>query len=990
MNGDLKKTKLHSDERVLLFISEFSGKRELWDVPSEVTQKGISSRLGILENNVSRSLKRLSGDGLIDSELKHVKGEKRRQKAYFLSQKGEKVVSTLKERLEDLSVRVVLDGDEVKVTVPKAYRKARELGLGLTMAEIYIHRARKEMPLDLTPGWQGPGEGGNLIGNYQMPVHFYGREEEIESVEEFLHSRAGVLVIWGMAGMGKTSLVLRSMADTRGKTGYIRCEPWTDRVELVNELSWILEQMGFEKEGSELMRGDISPGQLSRILRGVANSAKGLTLIIDDLQKTGGGLDVYIEGLCKASMDSPGFKVVILTRERPSFLDPRFEIHGSLKTMELKGLDLRSVGMMIKELGKGGDIGAIWDMTKGHPLYIELVLSSMGLGARSRFGEFLDREVIAVLPPQQRNALELAVLSGLPVHRSLMARTQPEDIDILLRKGLLREGSGGLIYVHDMISDHLNLIMSGERKERLINEVLAYQLTVVLRIWADGPDLLTRDTLAGEMKVPDQVLKQLEGLFSTNTYEDKPALRAHFKQYLDITITRLLEIGSTDLALRIVSVLSRTTGKGRGKVLLGPIIKLERTRIPDTELFRLRLCKANIEVIEGDMDSAASTVDLIEATYTSSRIKGRDRATFQHIKGRISRARKEYSRTIKAHEDAIETYNKMGDRAGLAKERLHLAKALHQMGDPSRSFREAIESASDYESTMDRKGEVYACMQAYRSALVLGRDDLAAKCIERARSVSDSIGDRHLMGLVEMETMILSNRTPTRSDVQRMKDLLETVGQEESALVVKGMIKMAMMLDGPGDWETRELRAECLGMAFQGLKRSPLTRQQRSGRDHDITSQENQEMLVEILEQALSLDEALLPREKRKLQRRSSFPYTMSKDDDPRSALMEELIDAYQELSDTILVGVKESGEEPSRFDDAVEGLLHTSIRLGIHHMENGERRKAREAFRRSRRFIERYEKDLKLIPDHAPGFDLRKVKEVLEENRSLLEAMKF
>jgi len=990
LKEERKKTKLHSDERILLFLSEFSNKRELWDVPSEVTQKGISARLGILENNVSRALKRLSGDGLIDPELKHIKGERRRQKAYFLSGKGESIVSSLKERLEDLSLKVLMDGGEVKVTITQAYRKARELGLALTMAEIYLHRARKERPLDLTPGWGGPGEGSNLIGNYQMPAHFYGREEEISSVESFLHSSAGVLVIWGMAGMGKTSLVLRSMSGARNRVGYIRCEPWTDRTELANELSWILEQMGFEEEGKELLQGDISPGKLSRTLRSVSSSTRGLTLIIDDLQKTGGGLDIYMEGLCKASMDPSGLRVIILTRERPSFLDPRFEIHGSLRTMELKGLDLGSVAMMIRDLGKGGDIGAIWDMTKGHPLYVELILSSVGMGARSRFGEFLDREVIAVLPPQQRNALELAVLSGLPVHRSLMARTPSEDLDILLRKGLLREGSSGSIFVHDMISDHLGRIITGEKRERLLREVLAYHLTVVLRIWADGPDLLSGEVLKQEIGVSDLVAEIIEKQFSTIIYEDIPALREKFRQYLDITITKLLEIGSTDIALRLIYVLSATTGKGRGRVLLGPIIKLERTRIPEEDLFRLRLRKANIEMIEGDMESAASTLDLIEATCGSERIKGKDLALFHHIKGKISRSRKEHSLTIKAHENAIETYRKIKDRAGLARERLHLAKALHQMGDPARGLKEAIQSAADFKAAFDRRGEVYACMQAYRSALAQNRDDLAEKCIERAKVVSSSIGDRHLEGLVEMERLIISSRAPGREDVEKLKKVLEKTGSEGGSLIVKGVLKIAGTLDDPDDGVKKELRGECLGIAMEELRRTRHSSGQGPPGDHDLASQERYELMVNLLEQAVSLDDVLSAKERKKLESTVSFPYVTVKNGDPRASLIESLVEAYQELYDSILSGIRETGGDPSRFDDAVEGLLHSSIMLGVHYRGKKDRRRARETFRRCRLQVERYEKDLRRIPDHAPTFDLRKIKEVLEENRSMLEAERF
>ncbi|MGA1819447.1 MAG: hypothetical protein ACMUHU_00405 [Thermoplasmatota archaeon] len=981
MKAGIKRTKLHSDEQILLFLSEFSGKRDLWDVPQEVSQKGLAKRLGILENNVSRSLKRLTADELVDSTLKHVKGEKRRQKAYFLTQKGERVVEGLRAQLEQLSIMVVVDGEMSRAPLLRAYRKAREAGIGLTLAELYLHRSKKDQPVDLTPGWEPLREGPSLFGNYQMPVHFFGREEELSFIEDYLRSRSGVLIIWGLAGMGKTSLVLKGMSESTQKTGYIRCEPWTDRVELANEISWVLSQMGFEEDAMELLKDDVSPGQLARRIRSVASSAKGLTLIIDDLQKTGGGLDVYMEGLCKTSMEVPGLKVIILTRERPSFLDPRYEVQGSVRTLELKGLDLKSVALMIKETGKGGDIGAVWDMTKGHPLHIELITSAMGAAGRTRFGEFLDQEVLAPLPPQQKNVLKLAALAGVPVHRSLVGRTSSEDIDILERKGLLREIRGGLLFIHDIISDHLKTTIPTEERRRVLDEITAYQLAVILRIWADGPELLGPDRLR-EIGASDRVSSLIVEHYSAIVYEDEPALRDLFKSYLDMTVGRFIETGEKELALSTVMLLNTMSGVGRGKVLLGPILKLERSRLSDEHLFALRMQKAMIETVEGEMVSASRTLDLIEATYPKNRIKGKDLALFQHIRGKISRSQKRYEQTISAHNKAIETYGALGDMVGAAKERLHLSKTLHLMGETQKAYREAIRSASEYEKALDRVGEVYACLQAFRSAKAIGREEGAQKCLNRAKEVSRSIGDRRLLALIELEDIMLSDDLPDRTSLERVRAICTQVPPEDRGMVVKGYLSIAREYDIAGRNEDRELACSCLQLAWETL--SELERTSKEG--SFVNREEHLLNLVDLLEQAVALEENVGISERANLFRATGLPLLDPRMDDPREGMLERLIESYRELADLQLRSIRETGGDPNRFDNAIEGSLHTQLLLGIHYRDRGKKKKAREAFKRCRSDLSEYERTITTIPDHLVAFDLRKVKEVLEENRSATE----
>ena len=57
------------------------------------------------------------------------------------------------------------------------------------------------------------------------------------------------------------------------------------------------------------------------------------------------------------------------------------------------------------------------------------------------------------------------------------------------------------------------------------------------------------------------------------------------------------------------------------------------------------------------------------------------RGALDHLKGMVSLHRRRYKETHDAYGSAIETYQRLGDRISLARERLHLSKALLKIGD---------------------------------------------------------------------------------------------------------------------------------------------------------------------------------------------------------------------------------------------------------------------------------------------------------------------
>ncbi len=971
-----KNRKLHSDERILLLLSEYKGKRDLWDVPREVTQKGISQKLDILENNISRSLKRLAGEGLVGSELKHVKGEKRRQKAYFPTYEGEKVIEGLIERTKDTGIEVLLDGEEMKISVLSAYRRAKEKGLGLTLVEVYDHGERKKLPLDLDPGWKTPTEG-RLIGNYQMPVHFYGREEEIDSIIDFQNSRSGVLVIRGLAGIGKTSLILKAVSDSEARAGYIRCETWTDRYELMNELGQLMVELDLEDIADDMTVGELTPGKLARSLKKASKNIRGLTLIIDDLQKTEGGIDVYMEGICRASMDSRWLKVVLLTREKPSFLDPRFEIQGLVRSMELKGLDPRSVGLMIKAEGRGGDVGAIWDMTKGHPLFIELYMSSEEGSSRVRFTGFLNQEVFSALSPSQRRALQMVAQAGHPVHRALLGSTSTEDLDLLKRKGLLREVKGGLLSIHDLLSDHVKGTVDPELKEEMMKELLSYRTAVVLRIWEDGPDPLFEKVLSEDLGAPAWMKKIIDRRHSSVSYEDEPELRRDFKGHLDSNISLMIDRGMKDLGLSLISLLSATAGRGRGRHLIAPITRLERSGLDEDQLFSVRLRRALIETREDDLRGASKTVRLIEATYPSGRIRGKEKAILQHIKGKISRSEKRYKVTISSHRSSLRTYEKIGDRMGAAKERIHLAKALHQGGMPEKALKEAIRSASDFNELRDPKKEVHSCLQAFRSALVLGRTETADTCLVRADKVSNAIADNLLITLVNLERMFYRPETVDTGSISRLDDTTRELDGRGLRMAVKGCLRICSDMTDSGQTDNRML---LLKKAASMLGRI----EEEKGDPEDVF--EVSLLMIDLREQTLEILTDLDPKREKKAAESFGLPFFDTGKKDPDEAVILDTVDRYRKVLKLHKKLSRDKGGSLKEIDDIYEGAVHTYLLAGITLKNAGKRTKARKMFSLCSRCIGDYERMISDEKDKAPSFDLRMAKKVLEENRSLLE----
>jgi len=150
---------LTTEERILLYMSEFRGMDERFELPLALTQKSIAFAAGIHRKHVSRYLDELVADGGVVERKAHIEGMKQRMLAYYLSSNGWERAKQIRGHLSTVHVPVRVKGEvheltladidkatSVRLTFSDIVREAMETPLlDMTHLETIDDRRRREM-----------------------------------------------------------------------------------------------------------------------------------------------------------------------------------------------------------------------------------------------------------------------------------------------------------------------------------------------------------------------------------------------------------------------------------------------------------------------------------------------------------------------------------------------------------------------------------------------------------------------------------------------------------------------------------------------------------------------------------------------------------------------------------------------------------------------------------------------------------------------------
>ncbi len=502
MNRSSKKSLLTVRERVLLHLLAYQRYLQDSDAPASSTQEGIADAVEVGRNNVSKVVNALASEDVIEVHTKHVKGFASVKKVYFLTQKGYQAALELKADLERTKISIIdFDGktheeemSKLSLFLPKRYAFL-DLALGVSRGQF-----------DCASFHEGKSKEERRFVDYtdRKPTvrTFYGRQQELQKLASFLDSdTARMLVVCGIPGIGKTTLLAKFVQDVREQRNvyWYRVHEWVNLKILLTPIAEFLSQLGRKGLERYISRTDTpSVGEVSSILE---TELKDLptVFIIDDVQKADRSVQDFLTAMVGVFESLEHVSIICTSREIPSFYSRSAVFEGRVSEMMLDGLDLDSSLKLMRgrELPEV-DLLDIYKATRGHPLFLELVDSPRSaLGKNVRM--FIEQEVYSKLDVTERRILEIASIFRYPVmvdafytmeeeiakdygtvHKEMDYKDYLVDydtLDSLLTKSLMVESVGRMVGMHDLLRDFFYSRLSPRQRITYHKAASRYYLT---------------------------------------------------------------------------------------------------------------------------------------------------------------------------------------------------------------------------------------------------------------------------------------------------------------------------------------------------------------------------------------------------------------------------------------------------------------------------------------------------------------------------------
>lgn len=473
--------------RLVLHLFRYPDPGDRYNAPVELTQRFITRTLRTSQPLISRELKDLMDNGLIEKTRLRVPGSKKRENSYRLTEKGwnegERLMEKAKRSMVDL---IDMDGVQVRVAlteVPNMSRVCIDLNDVLYhagyMRPLVLDRIMKEAEalreMDFIKG----------ISGTSVPEDLFGRKREEEEYLKWLEGKEGTLLVIGPPGIGKTAFISQMLKGTRSDHIVFShaLNEWSSPGSFMKHLSIFLKEDGIRHCFTDPSpKGSMSLREQEIMFERMITGTKVL-ICLDDSHKIAPVMKGFL--LKVLSLSGENSKVVLVGRERPKDLP----ISNSCRVLKLGGLDLGSaMSLLQRSGGPVGDLERIHEITGGNPLAIKLI-ASMHTRDYDDLGSLIEREMMPNISARDMELLNFLSVLRYPFPPVVMnyhyiddgvrplfslerSRKRMED----LRSRSILTHSGNLYRMHDIIRNHFLKIMDHETRCRANRAASKYYL----------------------------------------------------------------------------------------------------------------------------------------------------------------------------------------------------------------------------------------------------------------------------------------------------------------------------------------------------------------------------------------------------------------------------------------------------------------------------------------------------------------------------------
>jgi len=426
-------------ERILVHLSGFLRHADSYECPVEMTQDGIAVALLLSRAHVALELKRLKSTGKVQERMAHVANARSRRKVYELTPAGQEVSRRMREharaRTIELSApdgrRTVLGAEAIEALRHAGLREAEAVQRVLASEVVEMPRAEPAKPA-------------------AVPSRtFFGRADERRFLEEWLVSGSrAVAVVIGVAGIGKSALLARALAEERRPKLLRRVYAHDDAHGLLSSFADFLAHQNRRRMKAAITRPAYDPIEVVAVLR---EDLSGCVLAIDDLHACPAA-----DALLRAVFEHPpDAKILVASRTQPTFFEPPDIARGRVLELRLEGLDDDSAAELLASRGaslKPADVPRVVAATGGHPLALELFAASgLDAGAVETERYVLDT-VLEDLDDASENLLRTFAVLRRPARSPEAFGATLSQLRRLVRRALLHHRDEGYL-LHDLVKE---------------------------------------------------------------------------------------------------------------------------------------------------------------------------------------------------------------------------------------------------------------------------------------------------------------------------------------------------------------------------------------------------------------------------------------------------------------------------------------------------------------------------------------------------------
>ena len=499
MSAGISKVNVPVQDRVMLHLLENDVQADRYFVGPELTRPGIAESCALHPPNVSRTMRDLLKKNMVSEHTRNIKGDDRRQKTWQLTDEGREKVIQIKEKLSSTMI-VIRDGNGDLLELEAATVPDR-LDANISLLQVLMHAQhegvltygdirfgaitnRNDDKNSNSPGRLKALTGVHATYNNQPPqtrvVH--GRTEQSTVLENWFNERKPCMVVHGIAGIGKSTLVAHWLNRQMEKTPNLSvcwypCQPWDTSLGLATSL---LHRFGIDESHDpyNLIEtlplnpgGQVDVDMLRRRLLAYLTDARTIRerfkdevggpppywlIVLDDVHHIEEKSAKLLGAMLQISQQSP-LRIIMISRSRPSVYDRR-DVHTRdlVSELALKGLSIKEMEDWMNELEISEDLDSVFKKTGGHPLALEL-FELYGQSVHIDWLQFLDDEILFKLPEAEKRLLTILANYDKPLTWEELAQQSEwsgPPPKALISYGILIELDDGM-WLHEALRERL-------------------------------------------------------------------------------------------------------------------------------------------------------------------------------------------------------------------------------------------------------------------------------------------------------------------------------------------------------------------------------------------------------------------------------------------------------------------------------------------------------------------------------------------------------